>query len=114
MKDTLFTLAPGFEDNGRREYCPECSEVSGLLASFPFIKDAISVVHVTIQHPRTAITDVLGDGNFNAPTLILAGDTELPDGLEAKRANGRLYLDSAALIAQLWHARYGTPLRRGS
>lgn len=112
-KDTLFTLAPGFEDNGRREFCPECAEVAGLLAYFPSIKDALNIVHVSISHPREDITAILGAGNYNAPTLLLAEGTTPPDGIDAKQSNGRYYLDSISGISALWRARYGTPHRRG-
>ena len=113
IKDTLFTLAPGFEDGDRREYCPECAEVAGLLAYFPAIKDALNIVHVSLSHPRKDITALLGDGNYNAPTLVLGEGSTPPDGVRAKSLNGRLYLDSASGIAALWRARYGTPARRG-
>ena len=57
---------------------------------------------------------MLGDGNFNAPTLVIAEGTDSPDGVSFKTANGRKYMDSARAIAALWAARYGIPARRGS
>ena len=38
-KDILFLLPPGFEDNERREFCPECAELWGVLSYYPAIKD---------------------------------------------------------------------------
>ena len=112
--DTLFMLAPGFEDNARREFCPECAELFGILAYFPAIREAVEIVHVGITHPRAPINAVLGEGNFNAPTLVLAEGTDSPNGVSFKTANGRKYMDSTRAIAALWAARYGIPARRGS
>jgi hypothetical protein len=113
-RDTLFLLPPGFEDQDRREYCPECGEVWGLLNYFPALKETLNIIYVPITHPRGPITDVLGDGQFNAPTLVLAEGTGTPSGVSFKTANGRKYIDSARGLAALWAARYGTPVRRGS
>lgn len=113
-RDTIFMLPPGFEANGRREFCPECAELFGLLAYYPAIKDAVNIVHVGIAHPREQMIDILGAGDFNAPTLLLAEGTDTPDGVSFKTANGRKYIDSARGIAALWAARYGIAARRGS
>ena len=113
-RDTIFMLAPGFEDNDRREFCPECAELFGLLAYYPAIRDAVEIVHVGIDQPRMPINAILGEGNFNAPTLIIAEGTDSPDGVSFKTANGHKYMDSARAIAALWAARYGIPARRGS
>jgi len=113
-RDTIFMLAPGFQDNDRREFCPECAELYGILSYYPAIRDAVEIVHVGIDHPRAPINSVLGEGNFNAPTLVIAEGTDSPDGVSFKTANGRKYMDSSRAIAALWAARYGIPARRGS
>ncbi len=113
VRDRLFILPPGFLDNGRREFCPECAEIAGFLAWHPAIRDALDICHVGIGHPRRPITDLLGEGRFNAPTLVLAGGTDLPEGIGAKTANGRTYLDSTGAITALFAHRHGTPVRRG-
>jgi len=112
-KDILFLLPPGFEANDRREFCPECAETWGLLSYYPAIKDALEIVHVGIDHPRAPITALLGEGRYNAPTLILPSEQAVPDELRVKEANGYRYLDSLRSIAALWAARYGIPARRG-
>lgn len=114
VRDTIFMLAPGFEANERREFCPECAELFGLLAYYPAIRDAVNIVHIGIDHPRAPINALLGEGNFNAPTLVLAEGTDSPDGVRFKTANGRKYMDSIRAISALWTARYGLPARRGS
>ncbi|MEO1475336.1 MAG: DUF3088 family protein [Pseudomonadota bacterium] len=113
MRDLLFVLAPGFEDNGRREFCPECAELAGLLAYYPFIRDSLDVRHVGIQHPRAPITRLLGEGRHNAPTLIFAEGSTPPARIATKSANGRIYLDSISAISALFSLRYGIPNRRG-
>lgn len=113
-RDTLFLLAPGFEDHDRREYCPECAEIWGVLSYFPSLRETVNIVYVPLAHPREPITDTLGEGQFNAPTLVLAEGTSTPAGVSFKTANGRKYIDSARGLAVLWGARFGTPSRRGS
>lgn len=71
-RDILFLLAPGFEDNNRREYCPECSELWGVLSYFPAIKEALEIRYEPIAHPRLGLTALLGEGEWNCPTLVLA------------------------------------------
>ena len=51
-KDILFLLPPGFEDNDRREFCPECAELWGVLAYYPAIKESLDIRYVGIKHPR--------------------------------------------------------------
>jgi len=43
QRDTLFLLPPGFADNGRREYCPECAEIWGVLSYYPAIQQSVAV-----------------------------------------------------------------------
>jgi hypothetical protein len=71
-KDILFLLAPGFEDNGRREFCPECAEIWGVLNYFPAIKEALDIRYEPLAQPRAGLTALLGDGQWNCPTLVLA------------------------------------------
>ena len=64
-RDILFLLAPGFEDKNRREYCPECAELWGVLSYFPAIKEAVEIRYQSIGRPRAAMVDLLGDENQN-------------------------------------------------
>ena len=54
-RDTLFLLPPGFFDNERREYCPECAEIWGLLSYYPAIKESLQVIYQPIAKPRADI-----------------------------------------------------------
>ena len=113
-KDILFLLPPGFEDNERREFCPECAELWGVLSYFPAIKEALEIRYVGIEHPRAPICILLGEGRWNAPTLVLAEQNLGYAPSEAQQSNGESYLGSARAIARYFAARFGTAVPRGS
>ncbi len=112
-RDTLFLLPPGFEANGRREFCPECAEIWGVLSWFPALKETLDIVYVGIDHPRAPISALLGEGRHNAPTLVLHPASPRGPGLDYAEAGGRAYLPSARLIARHFAAVHGTPVPRG-
>lgn len=111
-KDILFLLAPGFEDNGRREYCPECAEMWGLLGYFPAIKDSLEIRYQPINRPRTDMVALLGEENQNCPTFVLCASS--PHIPEVKMANGHAFLDNARDIGKYFAQIYGTPWPRGA
>ena len=112
-RDILFLLPPGFEDNDRREFCPECAELWGVLSYFPSIKDSVEIRHVGITHPRGPICALLGDGKWNAPTLVLGPAVDTGDNLPFRSANSHFYIDSARGIALYWADKFGIPVPRG-
>lgn len=112
-KSTLFLLPPGFVVDGRREYCPECAELWGFLHYYPAIKEALDIRYVGFSHPRAAIVEMLGEGRWNCPTLVLADDAEGVEGVAFETANGRRHLGTARSIARYFAHLYGTPLPRG-
>lgn len=113
-RDTLFLLAPGFEDDGRREYCPECAELWGLLSYFPSIKDSLTIVHVPIDKPRAAMSALLGDKNQNAPTLILHADSPDYEDCGIMHYRGQRFINNARDMGRYYAHRFGTPFPRGS
>lgn len=113
-KPILFLLAPGFEDNERREYCPECAEMWGVLSYYPAIKEAVDIRYETIAHPRAGLVKLLGEGRHNCPTLVLPKGTKIPNGVRVKTGNGYDYLPSAKVIGIYFSKLYGTPVPRGS
>lgn len=113
-KDLLFLLPPGFEDNDRREFCPECAELWGVLHYYPAIKEALEICYVGIHHPREPICAVLGEGRWNAPTLVLNTASPLPKMDGIKTSNERSYLGSARHIANYFGIRFGIARPRGS
>ncbi len=114
QRDVLFLLPPGFEDNNRREYCPECAEMWGVLSYYPAIKESLEIRYVGIQHPRAPICDLLGEGKWNAPTLVLAPEAKSGDNPGVKSLNGHAFYDSARTIAQYFSHKYGIAVPRGS
>lgn len=113
-KDKLFLLPPGFQDKGRREFCPECAEIWGVLSYYPAIKESLEIIYVELKHPRAPICELLGDGTWNAPTLVLAEANADAEGVEFEHAGGHAYLGSARQIAAYFAAKFGTAVPRGS
>jgi hypothetical protein len=113
LHDTLFILPMSFASEGQNQFCPECAELWGLISWFPDLKASLEIVHVEIDHPRPAISALLGEGRHNAPTLVLGADSERVRGLSYAEANGHIYLPSARLIARHFAAIRGTPSPRG-
>ena len=112
-RDILFMLPPGFPDNGRREFCPECAELWGVLSWFPALRETVDIRYVDIHHPRGPICAVLGEGRWNAPTLVLAPGHRAEAQTGVKTAMGREYIGSARGIARYWAERFGLPVPRG-
>jgi len=115
IRDTLFLLAPGFEDKSRREYCPECAEIWGVLSYFPAIREALDIRYQPIQRPREEMVDLfLGDKHQNCPTLVLNEASPGSEHAKIQTANGHRFLDNARDIGKYFADRYGTPFPRGS
>ena len=113
-KDRIFLLPPGFEDNDRREYCPECAEMWGILSWFPAIKESLEIIYVPIEKPRAVMSAVLGDKNQNAPTLILHADSPEFDNCGIMQYRGQHFINNARDIGKYYAKRFGTPYPRGS
>lgn len=114
IKDTLFLLAPGFMDESRREYCPECAEVWGLLSYFPAIKEGLDFSYQAIAKPREDLVGLLGEQNQNCPTLVLHPDSPFFDDCGIQTIGARTFIDNARDIGCYYARRYGTPFPRGS
>lgn len=113
-KDILFLLPPGFEANGRREFCPECAEMWGVLSYYPAIKEAVDIRYVGIEHPRGPICALLGEGRYNAPTLVLAAGNRASEGVLTEVIAGREVIQSGRMIAKYFAGVFGTALPRGT
>lgn len=113
-RDTLFMLPPGFEDNDRREYCPECVEMWGLLSWFPAIKDSLNIIYMPIHKPRMPMVELLGEDNQNCPTLCLHSKSPRYEDCGITHINGHDFIDNARDIGRYYALRYGTPWPRGS
>ncbi|MDB2437194.1 DUF3088 domain-containing protein [Hellea sp.] len=113
-RDTLFLLPPGFFDNKRREYCPECAEIWGLLSYYPAIKESLQVIYQPIAKPRADIVMLLGDKNQNCPTLVLAEDSPHFDNCGIMQKSGHRFINNARDIGRYYSQRFGTATPRGS
>ena len=113
-RDSLFLLPPGFLDNNRREFCPECAEIQGLLSWFPAIRDSLRVFYQPIEKPRAQMIDLLGVKNQNCPTLILSEHSPVFDGAPVLTKGGIRFINNARGIATYYACRFGTPFPRGS
>lgn len=111
-KDILFLLPPGFEDNNRREFCPECAEIWGLISWYPAIREALDIRYQPIAKPRTDMVTMIGNDNQNCPTLVLRDGVEAGSHASVKNANGARFLDNARDIAKYFAHRFGTPFPR--
>ncbi|NOX84024.1 MAG: DUF3088 domain-containing protein [Alphaproteobacteria bacterium] len=113
-RDIIFLLAPGFEDNDRREYCPECAEIWGVLNYFPAILHGLDIRYQPIARPRAEMVDMLGEEHQNCPTLVLAQGVDAGADTYVKTANGHSFLDNARDIGKYFAHRYGVAVPRGS
>lgn len=101
VKDTLFLLKPGFEDQGEGPfYCPDCAGIEGLLSFYPQLKDLIDVQYVDFRRPRQPIVDMVGTDNQGAPVLVLGeGERDVPRGVVVREYQGKLFINDAMEIA---------------
>lgn len=112
-RDTLFLLPPGFEADGRREYCPECAELWGLLHYYPAVLASVDIRYQPFDKPRMEMTALLGDAPQNCPTLVLDAGSPRFD-MTKSTAEGVAYVDSARGIGLYYAARFGTATPRGA
>jgi len=110
MRDTLFLLRPDFVDPaypGQRFFCWHCALLEGVLASFPALKDRLSVQRIAWPRPRRAVVDLIGVENQSLPVLVLADGAE--PGLETGNANGLRFAEGKDAILRVLAARHGIP-----
>ena len=111
LRDTLFLLPPGFAANGRREYCPECAEMWGVLHYYPALIHTLDIRYQPIERPRAEMVALLGAEHQNCPTLVLADDAPAHDIV--KSANRARFIDNARDIGVYFAHRYGGAYPRG-
>lgn len=110
-RDQLYLLKPGFEDNGKRFYCPDCAELSGLVAYYPILKARLDVRTIDFPRPRTELVAKLGEQNQSCPVLILDNPPRnLPAHIEVRHANNRQFIAGARRIAEYFAHAHGIDL----
>jgi hypothetical protein len=112
-RDILFLLAPGFLDGSRREYCPECAEIWGLLSYFPAIKATVDIRYQPILKPRNEIVQLLGEKNQNCPTLVLSETSPEFHHCGTQSHNGKRFIDNARDMGLYYAQRFGVAAPRG-
>lgn len=112
-RDTLFLLAPGFLGGSRREYCPECAEIWGLLSYFPAIKDTVEVQYQPLLRPRTELVQLLGEQNQNCPTLVLSENSPEFEYCGIQVHKGLRFIDNARDMGLYYARRFGVAAPRG-
>ena len=112
-KDRLFLLAPGFSDGGRREYCPECAELWGVLNYFPVILESIDIDYQSIEKPRADLVGLLGQEHQNCPTLVLSKSSPVYSECGIQAVEEIQFIDNARDIGLYYALRFGTPRPRG-
>ncbi len=102
-KDILFLLTGSWvnEETGEERLCPDACLVEGALLLNPHWADAVTIVRVDYQRPRPAIVDLLDEDNQNAPTLVLADQTDAHQDVEATIRGRRILTDPKAICRQL-------------
>jgi uncharacterized membrane protein len=111
IRDRLFLLPPGFEANGRREYCPECAEMWGLLHYYPALMHTLDIRYQPLARPRAEMVALLGEDHQNCPTLVLS--EHAPGHTVVQTAKGARYIDNARDIGVYFAHRYGVAHPRG-
>jgi hypothetical protein len=109
MKDTLFVLAPGFEDKGALYFCPFAAQVIGFLSYYPQIKDSLTIVELAFPKPRTPLSDLLGEAHQAAPMLVLGGEPVEVPNVTIAEANGHRYVEKTQQILRYLAATRGVP-----
>jgi len=105
--DVLFLLTGQWDDaDGGPWLCADCCTMEGALAVNPHWADRVTVVRIDYPRPRTEIVELLDEDHQNAPTLILAEDSEAHEAPEAVVNGRRLYTDPKTICRQL-AAAYG-------
>jgi hypothetical protein len=105
-KDILFLLTGAWDDAaGGPWLCADCCTMEGALLVNPHWRQAITIIRIEYARPRPEITALLGAAHDNAPTLILATETQAHAKVET--ANDRRFLTDPKAICHQLATTYG-------
>jgi hypothetical protein len=104
-RDTLYLLAPGFEDQDGTWVCHDCTAMEGYLQQFPHLREHVEVVYLPFPRPRAAMVELLDDENQGLPRLIIGDDW---NGSEVQRVGDRRFVGDSRPIMRYLAARYGS------
>ena len=104
QRDILFLLKESFADGtGLPYYCPQCAEITGVLAYFPKLRHNLDVRYVDFPRPRSDIVQLIGTENQSCPVLVLADKPGLDAlGMVSGQVNGRYFISGPREIARYW------------
>ncbi len=110
MRDTLYVLRPGFEDQGQSWFCPYSSQVIGMLTYYPHLRETVDVVELGFEKPRQPVAELIGESNQSLPVLLL-GDAapEAVPGVNIATASGRRFVSKTIEILRYLAATHGVP-----
>ena len=109
MKDKLFVLRPGFEDNGVTYFCPFSAQVIGFLIYYPQVKDSVELVELEFAKPRQPLVDLVGEGHQAAPMLVLAGKPVNVPNVKIGEANSHQFVEKTIEILRYLAATRSVP-----
>lgn len=108
-RDILYLLKEDFPDGpGLPYYCPDCAQITGVLAYFPRLRHQLDIRYVDYPRPRTEIVELIGEKNQNCPVLILAA-APWPKASEwiTGEFQGRKFISGAKAIGHYWSIVHG-------
>lgn len=108
-RDILFLLKHRFQDGESSSYyCPECSEINGVLHYHPELRHQVDVRYVDFPRPRPDVVALIGEANQSCPVLVLDSDSPEGAGVQRVDSQGPRFISGARAIANYWAARFGT------
>jgi hypothetical protein len=108
-RDVLFLLKEDFQDGpGAPYYCPDCAQITGVLAYFPKLRHQLDIRYVDFAKPRNVIVSLLSEQHQGCPVLIL----DQPPAMDALayltgQINGKSFISGAKAIGSYWAYQYG-------
>jgi len=109
QRDILFLLKHDFADGpGAPFYCPECSQINGVLHYYPHLRHVLEIRYVDYPRPREDIIGLIGAENQSCPVLVLAGAPPASAaGCEISAHEGRRFVSGATEIGNYLCNAYG-------
>lgn len=108
-RDILFLLKHDFPDGVERYYCPECTEINGVLHYYPALRHHLDVRHVDFPRPRPDVVALVGEANQSCPVLVLSQKPVVDlSGITVGEHQGRYFVSGAKEIGTYLARVHGT------
>jgi hypothetical protein len=109
MKDKLFVLRPGFDENGVTYFCPFSAQVIGFLSYYPQVRDSVELVELEFAKPRKPLVDLVGENHQSAPMLVFASEPVSVPHVKIGEANSRKFVEKTIEILRYLAATRSVP-----